>query len=135
MRIPGPFWPFYLRAGVALVALILLIRAGWIAGRRTRSGAQAAAAIAALVTVTAAFWLLVPHTCTLGWRLGIELPACDWEYSPPPDGAGALTMWILAGAVFQGVALGLPLVTAAVAAGAARAARMRRREAVAAVRP
>jgi hypothetical protein len=135
MQIPGPFWPFYLRAGVALVIVVLLMRVGWIAGRRTRSGMQAAAAIAALVTITAASWLLIPHTCTLGWRLGIELPGCDWEYSPPPDGAGALTMWILAGAVFQVVTLGLPFITAAVAAGAARAVSMRRREAAIAVRP
>jgi L-arabinose isomerase len=99
-----------------------------------RSGAQAAAAVVRLVAVTASFWLLIPHMCTLGWRLAIELPGCNWEYVAPPDAAGALTMWILAGAVFQVVTLGLPLITAAVVAGAARAAWVRRRKAVA-VRP
>jgi hypothetical protein len=112
----GPQWPFWIRFLLANALVMLMV---WGAVRHAGAARRRRAAmLGLLVWVGSAIlvWKRQVAICIGGGRLGIDLPACDWEYQPAPCGAGELVLFIVAGGAAQALWLGLPLAAAIFAA-------------------
>lgn len=112
----GPQWPFWLQLLLTIVILVLL---GWVAVRHANAVRQWPAAMLSLLAWVGSailLWKKQEAICGAGWRQGITLPGCDWEYQPAPTDAGELVLFIVGGGVLNALRLGLPLAAAIFAA-------------------
>jgi hypothetical protein len=101
----GPQWPFWPQLGVAAIGSLLL---AWLAVRHARRSREWRHGLAGLVLLTAVVcvtWVLEPH-CHVGWRLGVEIPGCNWEYRPAPSEPTRLALFIVLGSFAQLLRLG-----------------------------
>lgn len=104
----GPQWPFWLQLGLAAVGTLIL---SWLAVRHARGSRACKHGLLGLLLWTALVglaWALQEPLCHVGWRLGVEIPGCDWEYHRAPGEAGKLAQFILLGALALVLRVGAP---------------------------
>jgi len=113
----GPQWPFDLQSGLAAIGALLL---AWVAGRhgrRTGGWRQVLPGLLFWFGIALLCWEVQDPLCRIGWRVGVGIPGCNWEYQPAPTEAAELARFIVLGTIAQLLRLGSITVILSFACG------------------